>query len=169
MHRCSNHLSEAKSSQPTPQIKSSSPTETAWYSQLTLLKRQSRVRHLEGQKKQFKRAIRPMDLFSASDKAIYDRRKQMIAERRADGQNMKKIITPYIYHLSAVSCPSSIIHISVKKSRACFWLIYTKNWINCPNPVRKICVLRYETLQTETICLSHTSKLLSAKWWNISR
>ena len=39
---------------------------------------------MEGQKKQFKRAIRPMDLFSASDKAIYDRRKQMIAERRAE-------------------------------------------------------------------------------------
>ena len=38
----------------------------------------------KAKKKQFKREIGPMDMFSASDKATYDRRKQMVAERWAE-------------------------------------------------------------------------------------
>ena len=80
-----------------------------------------------------------MDIFSASDKATYDRRKQMVAEQWAEYEEDKNP-----GHLAAIcrDYSSSIMQMSVKKSRAYFWLIYTRNWINCQNPVRKIFVLR---------------------------
>ena len=67
--------------------------------------------------KKFKREIRPMDIFSASDKATYDRRKQMVAERWAEYEEDQNPI-----HLAAIcrDYPSSIIQMSVKKSRAYF-------------------------------------------------
>ena len=66
-----------------------------------------------------------MDMFSAANRDIYEKRKVMVVERWAEYEKNK---THYISLPYVVSYLYLIIHKLERKLRDCCWLIFTENW-----------------------------------------